>query len=420
MWSGWRLVTGGGVGASAGHGRRHRAICVLLRCDIRKLAETSLECLQPVFGFVLFVRRAAAQFVPRRLAQISGMWIPEDGVHGRVPLQAPESRAHPQQEAAALGAHGGAHSGSWGAWGPWASCSRTCGRGVQEQSRPCLPAYRTQVQDSRYVVSALQPAAGGPETGGWPQTNGSSGSTRGDLGNLGRGRQDWPGGRRTLGHFTPGQYGYGRVYVAPRTGVTATETASRPSQRQRRSPASGHNNSNNHHHNRQQHQQHLHGRAYQQQQQPWAPRPKSPTGLGSPLPAWLGPHQQEGQPPGAAQPHQDPRPYDPLPTSACAGEHVRYQLCDNNSAVSEVRGEHRCELNCRALGFRFYVRLADRVTDGTPCGDNQTALCVSGKALFLQQHVGLVPLQPLAAAPSKLLSSSIRHRTPDWTTITHS
>lgn len=47
--------------------------------------------------------------------------------------------------------------------------------------------------------------------------------------------------------------------------------------------------------------------------------------------------------------------------------------------VWSVSSEQRCELNCRAIGFRFYVRQADRVIDGTPCGQNQTSVCVAGK-----------------------------------------
>lgn len=49
------------------------------------------------------------------------------------------------------------------------------------------------------------------------------------------------------------------------------------------------------------------------------------------------------------------------------------------SCVWSVSSEQRCELNCRAVGFRFYVRQADRVIDGTPCGRNQTSVCVAGQ-----------------------------------------
>ncbi len=38
-----------------------------------------------------------------------------------------------------------------------------------------------------------------------------------------------------------------------------------------------------------------------------------------------------------------------------------------------------CELHCRAVGYRFFVKLADKVIDGTPCRKNSTdELCVDG------------------------------------------
>uniref|UniRef100_A0AAQ5XY81 PLAC domain-containing protein n=1 Tax=Amphiprion ocellaris TaxID=80972 RepID=A0AAQ5XY81_AMPOC len=50
---------------------------------------------------------------------------------------------------------------------------------------------------------------------------------------------------------------------------------------------------------------------------------------------------------------------------------------------NEVPGEQHCELNCRAIGFRFYVRQSERVMDGTPCGQNETFLCVAGNCTSL-------------------------------------
>ncbi len=73
-------------------------------------------------------------------------------------------RAEPQQE---FRAEHGEIQGSWGAWGPWSTCSRTCGTGVQEQSRPCLPVYTPSQYPPRragahpwqpdHVISALRP-----------------------------------------------------------------------------------------------------------------------------------------------------------------------------------------------------------------------------------------------------------------------
>ncbi|EQB78052.1 hypothetical protein CB1_000590013 [Camelus ferus] len=44
-----------------------------------------------------------------------------------------------------------------------------------------------------------------------------------------------------------------------------------------------------------------------------------------------------------------------------------------------VKGSRKCELNCQATGYRFYVRQAEKVIDGTPCDQNGTAICVSGQ-----------------------------------------
>ncbi|KAK7492583.1 hypothetical protein BaRGS_00016249, partial [Batillaria attramentaria] len=37
-----------------------------------------------------------------------------------------------------------------------------------------------------------------------------------------------------------------------------------------------------------------------------------------------------------------------------------------------------CRSSCRAKGHHFYANLAERVVDGTPCGDDTTAICVQG------------------------------------------
>lgn len=56
-----------------------------------------------------------------------------------------------------------------------------------------------------------------------------------------------------------------------------------------------------------------------------------------------------------------------------------YLACDGVfPSLFTVPGDQLCELNCRAIGYRFYVRQSDQVIDGTPCGQNQTAICVAG------------------------------------------
>lgn len=49
---------------------------------------------------------------------------------------------------------------------------------------------------------------------------------------------------------------------------------------------------------------------------------------------------------------------------------------------TEVGLEQQCELTCRPVGYRFYVRQAERVRDGTPCANNTpTDVCVGGRCL---------------------------------------
>ncbi|KAJ8354851.1 hypothetical protein SKAU_G00224180 [Synaphobranchus kaupii] len=46
---------------------------------------------------------------------------------------------------------------------------------------------------------------------------------------------------------------------------------------------------------------------------------------------------------------------------------------------TEVGQEQQCELTCRPAGFRFYVRQAEAVRDGTPCANNTASdVCVGG------------------------------------------
>ncbi|XP_052003156.1 ADAMTS-like protein 4 [Xyrauchen texanus] len=50
---------------------------------------------------------------------------------------------------------------------------------------------------------------------------------------------------------------------------------------------------------------------------------------------------------------------------------------------TEVGLEQQCELTCRPIGYRFYVRQAERVRDGTPCANNTpNDVCVGGRCLI--------------------------------------
>ncbi|XP_063001780.1 ADAMTS-like protein 4 [Elgaria multicarinata webbii] len=48
---------------------------------------------------------------------------------------------------------------------------------------------------------------------------------------------------------------------------------------------------------------------------------------------------------------------------------------------TDVRGSQRCELNCRPIGYRFYVRHTEKVQDGTPCEAGSPDICVAGHCL---------------------------------------
>uniref|UniRef100_A0A8C6PH73 ADAMTS like 4 n=1 Tax=Nothobranchius furzeri TaxID=105023 RepID=A0A8C6PH73_NOTFU len=54
----------------------------------------------------------------------------------------------------------------------------------------------------------------------------------------------------------------------------------------------------------------------------------------------------------------------------------------NWEPFTEVGADKQCELTCRPAGYRFYVRLAERVRDGTPCFNVSTNdVCVEGRCL---------------------------------------
>ncbi|KAM9294062.1 ADAMTS-like protein 4 [Gastrophryne carolinensis] len=50
-------------------------------------------------------------------------------------------------------------------------------------------------------------------------------------------------------------------------------------------------------------------------------------------------------------------------------------------AFTEVNGKQRCALNCRPIGYRFYVRHTEKVQDGTPCEADSSDVCVDGQCL---------------------------------------
>uniref|UniRef100_A0A4W6FR92 PLAC domain-containing protein n=1 Tax=Lates calcarifer TaxID=8187 RepID=A0A4W6FR92_LATCA len=54
----------------------------------------------------------------------------------------------------------------------------------------------------------------------------------------------------------------------------------------------------------------------------------------------------------------------------------------NWEPFTEVGADKQCELTCRPAGYRFYVRQAERVRDGTPCFNvSSNDVCVEGRCL---------------------------------------
>ncbi|XP_023809418.1 thrombospondin type-1 domain-containing protein 4 [Oryzias latipes] len=311
-------------------------------------------------------------------------------------------------------AENGDAQSSWGSWGPWSSCSRTCGNGVQGQTRACLPVYMqpsrgagVQLQHAGRIISALSPGASPHRHGG----RAFNSSSRGDLT---RGKQTRPAERSRVTSILPGKYGYGRgPYAAPLQTDAGRRSEAPHLHKQRRSAAatSHHpiargrssfrsNSPNNLHgfsrptHSNAQHLRH---------NQVWAP-------LYQPTSSNMGRVQPEVHP-GSRQQHQE-RLYNPLPTSYCSGEHAHYRICHSNACppssghirvlqcssfnkqpfmgrlyewepFNEVQEEQLCELHCRAVGFRFYVRHSEKVIDGTPCGQSDASLCVDGRCTNL-------------------------------------
>ncbi|XP_053721451.1 thrombospondin type-1 domain-containing protein 4-like [Synchiropus splendidus] len=320
------------------------------------------------------------------------LWLdPQNCQHTADHRKVPQ-RSESQQ---GVGAEFGDIRGSWGAWGAWSACSRTCGGGVQGQSRPCLPAYsaphhlpgRPSVQPvpPGIVISALRPSVPLHR-----ETPGAFNNSRGD-------------GHRRNSHIIPGRYGYGRApFVAPlqtnpghrsgrhRRAMVGDQFPARV-QGALRAKALYPNNL------------HRYGKPPARVQQPlWAPLYQP----GSVNQAESQSEQDSGNRISETRPYPG-RPYSPLAASACSGEQSRHRVCNSNACspsskhfravqcssynnqpfmgrlyewepFNEVPVNKHCELNCRAIGFRFYVRLSEKVIDGTACGLNASHLCLAG------------------------------------------
>ncbi|KAJ0056219.1 hypothetical protein NL108_004502, partial [Boleophthalmus pectinirostris] len=319
--------------------------------------------------------------------------------------------------------------GSWGAWGPWTSCSRTCAKGVQEQSRPCLRVFPHEYPSTRTRANPQQP---GHVIS--PANYNPFAPRRQQLPGRAEEAQSFPikstqvyTGHITFflllfssfkSHMVPGRYGYGRATSVRTSHTDKSQDAGRgSSHRHRRSPEGNLNFQGSRRQGDRQTNYPGTSRSPQQYERSFINHrlPQQPMNN----PVWAPLYQPEGAGPGPQaennqeiQPGnpQPERPYDPLPVSFCNGEHARYKICTNSACLpssrtfravqcssynskpfmgrlyewepfNEAPVEQQCELHCRAVGFRFYVRLSKAVTDGTPCVQNHSTVCVAGKCM---------------------------------------
>ncbi|XP_064168657.1 thrombospondin type-1 domain-containing protein 4-like isoform X2 [Anguilla rostrata] len=288
--------------------------------------------------------------------------------------------------------------GSWGPWGPWAACSRSCGGGVQERSRSCLPPRTPSVpQPSRPVGAAAV-----------PQLPGRVVSALRPFVSLHR---QHPNGTHPLGYpssaqrgagekrIAPGMYGYGKMpYVVPlQTDPGQERGESQPSppssQAQRRSQwhvsrqrSRRYGYDGVRHTHRESQPRAAPARPFLHQPGPVHTAQKEPRSSGRASPAQLGPTCI-----GALKQLMM------CNTNSCppASPQIRAAQCSSYNSVpfmgrlynwepfNEVQGDLQCQLNCRAIGFRFYVQQSEKVIDGTPCGQNGTSVCVAGRCQSL-------------------------------------
>ncbi|KAF6133306.1 thrombospondin type 1 domain containing 4 [Phyllostomus discolor] len=368
------------------------------------------------------------------------------------PHPSTEHRKVPQRMAAAKGGSedsGSGVPGVWGAWGPWSACSRSCSGGVMEQTRPCLPgSYRSRGGPrpgapahafSGHVVSAVRTSV--PLHRSREESRVPVGINASRQGPVLRGSRH-PQARvreptadrssRTRGPIGPGKYGYGKApYILP----LQTDSAHSPQRLRRQKPSSRQSRSQgasspSHGYSPPARRAPHHGPLYQSDSGPRSGLQASETSIyqlpltydqGFPAASSLfhSPELSSSHTMGAPRAAQSFSQPARSAAISCIGAYRQYKLCNTNvcpessrsirevqcasynnkpfmgrfyewEPFAEVKGNRKCELNCQAMGYRFYVRQAEKVIDGTPCDQNGTAICVSGqcKSIGCDDYLG--------------------------------
>ncbi|XP_036903045.1 thrombospondin type-1 domain-containing protein 4 isoform X1 [Sturnira hondurensis] len=368
------------------------------------------------------------------------------------PHPSTEHRKVPQRMIAAEGApedSGSGAPGVWGSWGPWSACSRSCSGGVMEQTRPCLPgSYRSRGSPrpgapahafSGHVVSAVRTSVPLHRSREEPRVPAGINASR--QGPVLRGSRH-PQARvrepmadrssRTRGPIGPGKYGYGKApYILP----LQTDSAHSPQRLRRQKPSSRQSRSQgasspSHGYSPPARRAPHHGPLYQSDGGPHSGLQASETSVyqlpltydqGFPATSSLfhSPELSSSHAMGAPRAAQSFSQPGRSAAISCIGAYRQYKLCNtdvcpessrsirevqcasyNNKPFmgrfyewepfAEAKGNRKCELNCQAMGYRFYVRQAEKVIDGTPCDQNGTAICVSGqcKSIGCDDYLG--------------------------------
>ncbi|XP_032877403.1 thrombospondin type-1 domain-containing protein 4 isoform X2 [Amblyraja radiata] len=298
-------------------------------------------------------------------------------------------------------------NGLWGEWGPWSACTRTCDGGVMQQTRPCL------LQTSRRIQPTFQYARGDQSLRVYHVPREQVLSTV---------RHSVPLHRSSASRL-PGA-SVNQIYHTPNRRPQNTE-------RSRRLQSGGfHQTSSSRSLHSEQDQADLF-RSYQQQASTrvrrlsnWG-RLSRPQSQDSPL--------QQRDVPQPFQPQLETRlrtdgqavterlikqqlhrvPRHPTAQGfSCLGAFKQSKSCNpepcpggsrdfrevqcsayNDNAftgkyyewepLTDVTDDQKCELNCKAIGYKFYIRHAPQVIDGTPCEPGSLNICVNGQCKSL-------------------------------------